>query len=261
MSMDAEVKPEASADVCRVAFKAPTFWESDPALWFSQVESQFVMAGITVDITKFHAVVAALDSKVLHCVRDMIISPPSENSYNALKSRILSFYEQSESSKLKLLLSDLHLGDRRPSQLLCEMEGLNGGKLNSDALRALWLQRLPNNVQQILSVCSDDILDSGKLARIADKIYEQSQSSSVSTVGTSEQTSVLDNIRQDIAELKKTMTSMQRRPRSNTRRKRNFSKNRSQSPSTVRSKDLCWYHFTFRDGARKCKSPCKWSGN
>ncbi|GBM77662.1 Retrovirus-related Pol polyprotein from transposon opus [Araneus ventricosus] len=61
-------KPE----LARVAFRAPPFWETDPDLWFLQLESQFKLSSISTDETKFHSVVAALDSKVLSYVSDIV---------------------------------------------------------------------------------------------------------------------------------------------------------------------------------------------
>lgn len=247
--------------VCKLAFRAPQFWEADPAMWFGQVESQFIVSGISVDSTKFHAVVAALDTKVCKCVRDIILNPPATNAYEALKSRILSFYEKSESSKLKMLLSDLHLGDRRPSQLLYEMEGLNDGKMNPEALRALWMQRLPHSTQQILSVISDDITDLTKLAKIADKVYEGSVGTAHINQIDEKQISEFQILQKEIADLKDVVRNTKSgRSRSRTRSE---SRNRTRSPSAANSTnfDNCWYHRRFGEKAHRCVSPCKWSGN
>lgn len=255
---------ETSAVVCRVAFKAPAFWEFDPALWFGQVESQFIMAGLTSETTKFHAVVAALDPKVLNCIRDLVVKPPTVDAYETLKKRVLSFFEQSESSKLKLLLSDLHLGDRRPSQLFCEMEALNNGKLQPDALIALWLQRLPSGVQQILSVCSDEVEDSSKLARIADKVYEGSKCTTTHLAAVDTGITGIEGLRNDIAELQKAVTGMQVKPAGAKpwrNRSKSRSRGRSRSPSASGRDGFCWYHAKFRERAHRCKSPCKWSEN
>lgn len=254
----------AAAVIGRVAFKAPVFWESDPALWFGQVESQFVIAGLSSDTTKFHAVVAALEPKVLNCVRDLVINPPAKEAYEALKKRILNFYERSESSKLKLLLNDLQLGDRRPSQLFCEMEALNNGKISQGALRALWMQRLPNSVQQILSVCSDDITESSKLAQVADKVYEGSQFSGSHLAVVEAGNSGIESLRNDIADLQKAVTEMQVNSlstKTRNNRGRSRSRIRSRSPSTTRQNDYCWYHAKFGVRAHQCRSPCKWSEN
>lgn len=251
-----------SQDICRVAFKAPKFWEADAELWFAQVEAQFVISGITADKTKFNAVIAALEPRILKCVRDIIIKPPSEDAYKELKCRVLSYFEQSESSRLKLLLSDLVLGDQRPSQLLCEMESLNGDKMNSSAIRTLWLQRLPHNVQQILGVCSDDATDNKKLAKIADKIYETS-GNIIAASDVRIDSSPLQALRNEIADLKLKVEEISRKPMTHFARKRtrSFQNNGVRSKSPAKSKKYCWYHFKFKSDARKCVPPCQWSGN
>ncbi|GBM15403.1 hypothetical protein AVEN_199658-1 [Araneus ventricosus] len=109
------------SELTRVEFRAPPFWEVKPDLWFIQLESQFKLTGISTDETKFHTVVAALDAKVVSCISDIVRHPPRESMYDALKSRILTHFLQSGSSKLRLLLQEWHLDDKRPSQLLQEI--------------------------------------------------------------------------------------------------------------------------------------------
>ena len=45
-------------EVAAYAIKIPPFWTSDPMLWFMQVKAQFVLRGITAQLTKFHNVLA-----------------------------------------------------------------------------------------------------------------------------------------------------------------------------------------------------------
>ncbi|GFY71318.1 uncharacterized protein TNIN_379921 [Trichonephila inaurata madagascariensis] len=47
--------------VYRVSPKLPPFWADKPAVCFAQAESQFALAHITSDATKFHYIVANLD--------------------------------------------------------------------------------------------------------------------------------------------------------------------------------------------------------
>ncbi|GBM55880.1 hypothetical protein AVEN_2576-1 [Araneus ventricosus] len=114
-----ETKPDVSPGVdqdsqlSRIAFNTPVYLENHPELWFFQVDSQFVIAGISNDSTKFHAVVVALNSNVLSCVRDIVKIPPLQNAYIALK--VLQQFSQSSSARLNLLLKDLQLGDKCPS--------------------------------------------------------------------------------------------------------------------------------------------------
>ncbi|GBN14597.1 hypothetical protein AVEN_25809-1 [Araneus ventricosus] len=100
-----ETKPEVSPSVelgsqlSRIAYKAPVFWENDPEVWFFQVEPHFVIAGFSNNSIKFHAVIAALNSNVLSCVRDIVKNPPFENGYIALKDRVLQQFAQSSSAR------------------------------------------------------------------------------------------------------------------------------------------------------------------
>lgn len=63
----------------RLSLKGPPFWAADPELWFSQLDSQFLLNGITRDETKFAYTVGNLDSKIAAEVKDIIISPPETN--------------------------------------------------------------------------------------------------------------------------------------------------------------------------------------
>ncbi|GBO08959.1 hypothetical protein AVEN_239736-1 [Araneus ventricosus] len=85
--------------------------------------------------------------------------------------RVLQHFAQSSSARLNLLLKDLQLGDKRPPHLLSEMRNLAPAKMEDDILQTLWLQRLPANLQQILSVCKASL---DELAQIVDKIHEVS---------------------------------------------------------------------------------------
>lgn len=105
----------------RVSIKVPPFWKENATIWFKQLESQFLNSGITADATKYHTVVGNIETEILSQVSDIIISPPTINAYDTLKSRLIDVFSDSEERKLKKLLQDLDLGDKRPSVLLREM--------------------------------------------------------------------------------------------------------------------------------------------
>ena len=54
----------STAPVSAVSIKISPFWSNDPALWFSPVEAQFTLKGITSQLTKFHYIVASLEPAV-----------------------------------------------------------------------------------------------------------------------------------------------------------------------------------------------------
>lgn len=246
-----------TGELSRVAFKAPIFWENDPELWFFQVESQFHISDIKTDSTKFHAVIAALNPSVLSCVRDLVRNPPTENAYGTLKDRILQHFAQSDASRLNLLLKDLQLGDKRPSHLLSEMRNLAPDKMEDDLLQTLWLQRLPTNLQQVLSVCTASL---NELSQIADKIHEVSgQNFAVAKV---ESKSEIGILRAELAELKQIVQQLSARSQNRGRRRqRSLTPSGTVSGSKDSRKGLCWYHFRFAEKASKCQKPCNWNLN
>lgn len=242
----------ATAHIARVSVKIPPFWHAKPALWITQIESQFIAAGIVNDKTKYHTVVAAIESSVLSQISDIVLNPPSENMYEALKTRLLTQYADSEQKRIKKLLQDLELGDMRPSQLLREMQDLAGNEMNENMLKSVWMNRLPSNVRSIISISSEQL---NKLALLADKVMEVSDVQQVCSITTPANSATpestlekqINMLAKEISELK---SHMQPRPRS-----------RSRSRTSHNGDDLCWFHRKFGDKARKCRQPCRNSKN
>lgn len=241
-----------SSEMARIAFRAPPFWKNSAELWFLQLESNFIVAGISSEITKFHCVVSVLDSEVITYVSDIIRNPPA-GAYSELKSRIINQYADSENTRLKALLQDLQLGDKKPSQLLMQMRDLAKDRVQESVLKALFLQRLPLNMQQILSV-SQEGLDS--LALIADKISETSTDAMV--VGAiSDSPNLIKSLEEKISKL---TIQVERLSRGRSEKRLSGSRNRTPSRRNF-NPDFCWYHARFADKAEKCVQPCTYSGN
>ena len=73
-----------------VSLKLPTFWSSQPEVWFAQAEAQFNLRKITADDTKYYYVLAALDQPTATRLLDLISHPPADDKYEALKIRSAS---------------------------------------------------------------------------------------------------------------------------------------------------------------------------
>lgn len=257
--MSIEPEPDAvsaaTATVSAVTIKLPPYWASDPHVWFAQVEAQFSTRGISAQRTRFDHVVASLSPEIATEVRDLILSPPADTPYTALKEQLIGRTAASEQKRLQLLLTAEELGDRKPSQLLRRMQQLLGDKRMDDSLlRQLFLQRLPSHVRMVLA--SSETVALAELAKLADRIMEVAVPS-VSTVASPPPTE-LDQLRSEIASLKQMVQSLSspsftRRSRS---RQRSPTPSRSDSPTAI-----CWYHRRFGDSARKCLPPCAKSGN
>ena len=98
-----------------VAVKLPTFWSAQPDVWFAQVEAQFHLRGITAGDTKYYHVLAALDQDTATRLIDLITSPPADNKYTALKTRLTETFGLSERERASRLLHFRPLGDTKPS--------------------------------------------------------------------------------------------------------------------------------------------------
>ncbi len=94
-----------------VCLKPPPFWPADPKIWFVQVEAQFACWRITSQISKFNNVVASLSPEFAAEVMDLLVCPPVENPYTALKEQLVKHTALSEQCRLQQLFTGEDLGD------------------------------------------------------------------------------------------------------------------------------------------------------
>ena len=71
--------------VAAVSIKLPPFWPSDPQIWFAQVQAQFYTCGINNQRTMFDYVVALLSPAFAMEIRDLILTPLTDDLYDILK--------------------------------------------------------------------------------------------------------------------------------------------------------------------------------
>lgn len=246
-------------EIHRIGMKPPVFCKRDPDLYFIQMESQFRNASISQDQTKYDYVVGSLDSTTLINISDIIRAPPNENKYEAIKSRLIKDFTDSENRKLRRLLQECELGDQKPSQLLRQMKDLSNGALNDDALKSLWLNHLPEAVRAVVSIAEGNL---ERCTAQADKMMEMGNYSGNITAiqqPTNEVQSLqslIEALRKEISEIKSSQKPRGRSStrRENTNRERNHSSTRSESQ--VKKYPTCYYHHRFGADARKCAEPC-----
>lgn len=235
-----------SAVTAAVAVKLPEFWKNDPRMWFAQAEAQFALAGVVQDETKYYHIISKLDQTVIIQVADIVTEPPKENKYPAVKGRLISRYEVSAQGKLEQLLNSCDLGDMRPSHLLARMLELAAGlNVNESVLRVLFIQRMPERVKTILSICDGNTLQ--QLANMADKITDFSPSVVAAT--SSAAVPGLSDLQDQIAQL----TAEVRRMKTSDGRSRSSSRSRQ---SGAPADSVCWYHRKYGRNAQQCREPC-----
>lgn len=234
--------------VMAASAKLPPFWTDRPSVWFGQVEAQFEISGITQERTKYNYVVAALETRVAGEISDIIENPPKEDRYQYLKTELIKRLSASRKERLRRLLGDEDIGDRKPSQFLRHLRGLAGSVLKcDDIIRQLWISRLSTSIQSILATHEDLPLE--KAAEMADKIAEVASPVTVQAVqGPSSEMAVLLS-RIEALEARTGNSRSRSRPRGTNVRTRSVSRS---------SDRLCWYHFRFGKNAKRCISPCNW---
>lgn len=153
-------------DICHVGVRVPPFWPEEPEIWFSQVEGQFAISGITSDATQFNYVTGHLDQQYSKEVKDVIIDPPVENKYERPKFELMKRLTASKKKKVQKLLMHEELGDRKPSQFLKHLQSLAGSEVPGDFIRTIWSSRLSSNIQALIASQVSTTLEA--LADLAD---------------------------------------------------------------------------------------------
>lgn len=255
-------------ELYRVGVRVPPFYPQRPALWFAQLESQFVLSNVTTDSTKYHYALSQLDPTYAAEVEDIISDTVSQNKYERLKTELIKRLSASRDRKVKQLLTHEELGDRKPSQFLRHLKQLAGPDIPEDFMRTIWTSRLPSSTQSIIASQAKTPLD--ELAELADKIHDVvapspqvAATAAVPVMTDGNVTSQIAALTQQVRALTTRIDRMSRsRGRHNTpSRHRGRSSSAGRSQSSHRKFPTCWYHSKFGADATKCVKPCDFKGN
>jgi len=211
------------SEVSAVAIKLPTFWTTQPAVWFTQAEAQFHIRNITEDTTKYYHVVSALDQATASRVLDVLSSPPAREKYKDLKEKLLATYGLSRRERASRLLHLNGLGDQKPSELMDSILSLLDDHKLCLLAEQIFLEQLPEDICLQLADC--DFTDPRAVALRADTLLLAKQQSTTPAIH------------------------------------RVKALNDSKRPKPSSQQNVCFYHARFGDQAHKCRSPCRFSGN
>jgi len=182
----------STPEVHRVAVRLQTFWTDLHAVWFAQAEAQFELTAITRQRTKFKFFVSQLNQMQAAEVEDIITTPPEDEPYNRLKAELVRRLSTSREHRVRRLLSHEELGDRKPSQFLRHLKGLEPD-VQDVFLRTIWASRLPPKVQALLAGQIGGSLESA--SNLEDKICEvttQPTTASISPVASDNTAGLLE---------------------------------------------------------------------
>ena len=242
--------------------KIPTFFTTDPTLWFLQVESAFASCRITAEQSKADFVIANLDVDVINCVRDLLTAAERPaDIYTQIKEKIINNFSVSAETRLRQLLKGQVSSSGKPSLSLARLRALDSN-CGEDILKTVFLDQLPPSMRSILAVSA--VTNLKNLAEIADKIAETSQftDANVAAISPGNSKTLEDKIDLLTARLDAlrsgydSNSSRQGRSRARSRSQSQNSRANSRSSS---SSGKCWYHQKFNKKARKCVKPCSWA--
>ncbi|XP_070378195.1 uncharacterized protein [Dermacentor albipictus] len=126
--MQPDTEPTGTTEqqgVSAVSIRLPPYWDRNPAVWFLQTVSQFILSGVRTEQRKYHLVVSALSPTAAEVV-DLLSGPPPATPDSDPKAALLE-RTISQRARMQQLLFAEDLGDRRPSQLLRRMRQLMSG--------------------------------------------------------------------------------------------------------------------------------------
>jgi hypothetical protein len=130
------------AKVSRVAVRLPPFWAERPAVWFTQAEAQFFLAGVNSEKTKFFHIISQLDHRYAAEVENIITSPPERDQYTMPRTKLVRQLSPSREQRIHQLLTLEETGNRKPSQVLRHLGGL-APDVPEDFLYTNWSSQLP----------------------------------------------------------------------------------------------------------------------
>lgn len=258
-------------------FKLPDFWAASPVAWFGVVESQFRLRGVEAQEDRFSLVSAVLPESVARRVAHLLVAPPEEDPYDALKAALLSAHQLTDIQRAERLFNMDALGARRPMELLTEMlELVDPGEEKTKLFAMLFLRRLPAAVR--VQLTEDDHTDLRALAEKADRCAASllKQSAEIAAVAEAAE----EECGSDVAAVRGGGASRWRRGNG---RGGHRSGGKQQSAGQQQRADgggasnlptdapadmarlttgLCFFHFCYGSKAKRCTAPCSWqAGN
>jgi hypothetical protein len=138
---------------------------------FALLEKQFAIAKITDDDVKFVTLAKCLEGRYIQEIEGILANPPATGCYEKLKHTMIRTLADSDRVRVKKLVENEEMGDRKPSQFYRDLKSLASPSTPDDFLLSLWRARLPASIRQVLAAVDDSDLE--RLLRQADRIAEE----------------------------------------------------------------------------------------
>jgi hypothetical protein len=239
----------------------PPFWAAWPAAWFAYAKSKFRKKAVTSQQRRFDFLLVAIPEKILNNIMDEVDSVPEDLPYNVLKSRLLETHTLSDQEKLDVLFKSEPLGGWKPSQLLANMLAYcPSGMKQTVMFQYMFLQSLPVTLRTLLG--EQEPGDIRSLAARADNMWATHKHQSHDVVANVEPAE--DQPAQIAAvqkATKKKKLAGKQKPGNGGQAVSRTSGGLSHSERALVASGLCFSHWVYGPNAKKCETPCNWTGN
>ena len=241
---------DESTRVRSVTIKLPAFNETNPELWFSRAESQFVAKGITSDTTKFHHLYALLTDKAANEIEALLLDPPKTGKVAAMRTKLVQRFGRSQYDKDMELLNTRSLGDMTPSQMWSKFQRLNKDPSNatSSFVRSYLLSMYPPEVRGALANMT--FASNDEMAAAADRYIENSRRKPTEVNSVQEGQALEDSAGQIDA-----ISQGHGRGRGQSGRGRGQAGGQKSTGPAGSSGKTCFFHDRHGLGAFKCNGP------
>ena len=230
---------EQTASICLAAqVQIPMFYKNEPELWFHNLECQFALRHITVDMTKYLYAASKIDPTCTGNIKDIMENIPSDGTaYQTLKTRMLETYGLTDEERADRLLDQSPIGDRNPYDVVIEYKEMIRKDDVQFLLKHMFMRRLPEHIRGPLSAIAEEENDLVRLGKHAARIWRQTaaKSGNVNAIRSSSSSA-----------------GAPKRPTPRAATGRSF---QARKPSP----QLCWYHQKWGNKANKCEAPCTWN--
>jgi hypothetical protein len=248
-------KEEQNQHVAHVAFKIHNFWPHNPDNWFRQLESKFRICNISTSSTKFDHLLMALPTEVCSNITESLkdIDEAAAEAYGQLKALLVSRYTKACWARAFKLLKYPEIGDMIPTELMRQMKAL----LPTDdrpgtTFMSMFILGLSSHMRDHL--IAKDFKDCTMMAEYPDLLYSSGASSTIAAVNTEYETAINAIFSGGHRELS---PHDRRRERCSPSRQ---GCSRRMTPGLYKEdSDICYFHTTHGDKARKCKPGCLWT--
>lgn len=203
----------SSAAVAAIAIprlNPPVMADTNIDAYFMSLEFWFAASGITAqhDSQRYNIVMAQVPPQKLGELRTIVENTPTSGKYAYIKSKLTEHFADSQQRRLHRVLSEMHLGDLKPSHLFNEMKRVAGDSLGDTLLLDLWAARHPAHAQAAVIASRGDAAD-----KTADAIVESISLRNISSIGQETTTTALNvtSSDQQIQDLKLAIDALSKR--------------------------------------------------